>query len=214
MNKLYLFFFFSLNVIATPQIPDVLIYNGKEYEWNSYNPGRDYLINNGYNVPADAIETTANSGYYFLTYKIENDSLFLTDVSILIENLNTRSVFKEFFKNKKKVFMETFSNISLIGNGEKIENIKQGWSYVYHRHYLLFEFNNGVVKKGFDFSNRQLNRFKRKLFNKYKKTEAYKVAKEKEKENIESINADSTRKISTDQYLEMVILRLVKTLDL
>ena len=214
MNKLYLFFFFSLNVIATPQIPDVLIYNGKEYEWNSYNPGRDYLINNGYNVPTDALETTANSGCYFLTYEIENDSLFLIDVSILIENLNTRSVFKEFFKNKKKVFMGTFSNISLIGNGEKIENIKQGWSYVYHRRYLLFEFNNGVVKKGFDFSNRQLNRFKRKLFNQYRKTEDYKVNKEKEKENIESINADSTRKISIDQYLEMVISRLVKTLDL
>jgi hypothetical protein len=214
MNKLYFFLFFSLNVVATPQIPDILIYKGIKYEWNDYNPGHDYLNNIGFRVPSDAIETTANTGYYILTYEIENDSLFLIDVVILIEDLTTRSVFEEFFDNKRKIFMKSFSNICLIGNGETLESAKQGLSFVPHKRYLLFEFNSGILNNNFDFSNRQLNRFKRKLFNKFRKTDDYEIEKEKELAILEKINTSSFIKISIDQYLETNVLRFVKTLKL
>ena len=92
MKKLFLFtLFISLKVIATPQISDILIYNGKEYEWNSYNPGRDYLEKNNFKVPEDAIETTANTGYYILTFTIENDSVFVHQT---IRNSNIRNATK------------------------------------------------------------------------------------------------------------------------
>ena len=44
MKNLIIFIFFvSCKVFATPQIPDKLIYNGKEYEWNSFSPGHKYI---------------------------------------------------------------------------------------------------------------------------------------------------------------------------
>ena len=142
MKKLILFFLIiSFKVFATEQIPDILVYNGKKYEWRSYNPGRDYIKQFNFKVPEDAIETTANNGFYTFTYTIENDSLFLTDITILIlkaGNLNSRSVFKDFFKDKKKIIME-FSKIQTFPYGKQIEIKKSNWTDIYNKKYLVFE---------------------------------------------------------------------------
>ncbi|WP_269226630.1 hypothetical protein [Flavobacterium eburneipallidum] len=82
MKKIILFaLLISLKVFATEQIQDILIYNGKKYEWRNFNLGRDYIKKFNFKVHEDAIETTANYGFYTFTYTIENDSLFLTDIT-------------------------------------------------------------------------------------------------------------------------------------
>jgi len=44
MKKLIPFFLLiSLKVFATEQIPDILNYKEKKYEWKGYSPGQDYL---------------------------------------------------------------------------------------------------------------------------------------------------------------------------
>lgn len=215
MKKLILFFLIiSFKVFATEQIPDILVYNGKKYEWRSYNPGRDYIKQFNFKVPEDAIETTANNGFYTFTYTVENDSLFLTDITILIlkaGNLNSRSVFKDFFKDKKKIIME-FSKIQTFPYGKQIEIKKSNWTDIYNKKYLVFEFKDGRIEKKYDLNYKKFFKLKKKLFVKFKKTKEYSKAKTVEIENLENFNEFRPDKISMDEYLEIKIFGLIKTL--
>ena len=215
MKKLILFvLFISLKVFATEQIPDILVFKGKKYEWKSYNPGRDYIKQFNFKVPEDAIETTANYGFYTFTYTIENDSLFLTDITILIQkerSLDSKSVFKEFFKDKKKIIME-FSKIQTFPYGKQIEVTKSNWTDIHYKKYLVFEFKNGRIEKHHDLKYRKFLKLKKNLFLQFKKTQEYSKAKVSEIENLEDFNEFRPTEYSIDDYLEFKILGLIKTL--
>lgn len=216
MKKLILFaLLISLKAFATEQIPDILIYNGKKYEWRSFNPGRDYIKKFNFKVPEDAIETTANYGFYTFTYTIENDSLFLSDITILIKkegDLDSRSVFKDFFKDKEKIIME-YSKIQTFPYGKQIEVTKSNWTDIHYGNYLVFEFKNGRVEKNYDLNYKRFLKLKRNLFLKFKQTEKYTKSKETEIENLENFNDFRPEKFSMETYLEFKILGLIKTLE-
>lgn len=216
MKQLFLFIsLISIKVVATPQIPDILLYNGKKYEWNSYSPARDYLEKNGYKTPVDAIETTANTGFYNMTYSIENDSLFLTDITILTEknsNLDSRSIFKDFFQDRKKVFMQSYSKIQTLPYGKAIEVKESNLTETYYPNYLVLEFKNGIIEKEFDLDYNKFRKLKRNLFSQFKRTAEYTKLKKEEVENLEEFNEFKSKKMSMDNYLEFRILSLVKTL--
>lgn len=215
MKKLIPFFLLiSLKVFATEQIPDILNYKEKKYEWKGYSPGQDYLKKNNFKVPEDAIETTANYGFYTFTYTIENDSLFLTDITILVEkerSLYSRSVFKDFFKNKKKIVMD-YSKIQTFPYGELIEVTKSNWTDKHFTNYLIFEFKNGKVEKHYNLNYRSFLKLKKVLFSKFKKTAEYSNFLITEIENLEAFNEFRSTKISMESYLEFKILDLIKTL--
>jgi hypothetical protein len=205
----------SLKVFATEQIPTILIYNGKEYEWTNYNPARDYLKKYNFKVPEDAIETTANYGFYTFTYTIENDSLFLTDIEILVKKergLDSRTVFKEFFKDRKKILMDSYSKIITIPYGKEIEVTKSNWTDIHSSDYLVFEIKNGKVEKHYDLNYRSFLKLKRNLFLKFQQTEEYSKSKITEIENLEAFNEFRPEKFSMESYLEFKILGLIKTL--
>ncbi|MDX6180787.1 hypothetical protein SGQ44_01380 [Flavobacterium sp. Fl-77] len=216
MKKLILFaLIISLKVFATEQISDILIYNGKTYEWNNYNPARDYLETFNFKVPDDAIETTANYGYYIFTYTIENDSLFLTDIKILVKkekHLESRSVFEVFFKDKKKIIMDLYSKIQTIPYGKKIEVRKSNWTDIHYPNYLVLEFNNGKVEKHYDLNYKSFLKLKKKQFLKFKQTPEYPKSKLNEIKNLENFNEFRPKKSSIESYLEFKILGLIKTL--
>ena len=215
MKKLILFaLLISLKAFATEQIPDILIYNGKKYEWRSFNPGRDYIKKFNFKVPEDAIETTANYGFYTFTYTIENDSLFLSDITILIKKeggLDSRSVFKDFFKDKEKIIME-YSKIQTFPYGKQIEVTKSNWTDIHYANYLVFEFKNGRVDKNYDLNYKRFLKLKKNLFLKFKQTEEYSKSKVTEIENLENFNDFRPEKFSMENYLEFKILGLIKTL--
>ncbi|MEM0575825.1 hypothetical protein [Flavobacterium polysaccharolyticum] len=215
MNKLILFvLFITLKIFATEQIPDILIYNGKKYEWRSFNPGRNYIKKFNFKVPEDAIETTANYGFYNFTYTIENDSLFLTDITIIVKKekgLDSRSVFKDFFKDKEKIIME-YSKIQTLPYGKQIEVTKSNWTDIHFTKYLLFEFKNGRVEKNYDLEYKRFLKLKRDLFLKFKQTDEYSKYKVTEIENLENFNEFRPEKFSMKRYLEFKIIGLIKTL--
>lgn len=215
MKKIILFaLLISLDAFATEQIPDILMYNGKKYEWKSFNPGRDYIKKFNFKVPEDAIETTANYGFYTFTYTIENDSLFLTDITILVNNkkgLESRSVFKQFFKDQAKISMD-YSKIQTFPYGKQIEVTESNWTDIYFTNYHVFEFKNGKVEKHYDLNYRKFLKLKRSLFLKFKQTAEYSKSKITEVENLEAFNEFRPEKFSIETYLEFKILGLIKTL--
>ncbi|WP_288982360.1 hypothetical protein [uncultured Flavobacterium sp.] len=216
MKNLIIFIFFvSCKVFATPQIPDKLIYNGKEYEWNSFSPGHKYIEDKKNAKPKDAIETSANYGTYIMTYTIENDSLFLTDIEILIEKdgqIDDRSVFKDFFPAQSKIFMDFYSNIQTFPYGKEFYTTKNHWTDIYFENYLVFEFKNGRAEKSYDLSHRDLLKLKKKLFSRFKKTVEYDKAVIEQIDNLNSFNEFRQKKYKMDEYLKLIIFRLVKTL--
>ena len=216
MKKLILFsLLISLKVFATDQVLDILMYNGKKYEWKSFNPGRDYIKKFDFKVPKDAIETTANYGFYTFTYTIENDSLYLTDITILVRKergIDSRSVFKDFFKDKEKIIME-YSKIQTFPYEKQIDVTKSNWTDIHFTNYLLFEFKNGRVEKNYDLNYKRFLKLKKNLFLKFKQTEEYTKSKETEIENLENFNDFRPEKFSMETYLEFKILGLIKTLE-
>lgn len=216
-NLISFVLFITLNVFATEQIPDILIFEGKTYEWNTYSPANDYLKKYNFSVPEDAIQTTANIGYYLYTYTIENDSLFLTDIEILTlqdKSLIKRSVLLDFFEDESPILMNSFSKILTVPYGELVEITRRNWSEIHFSRYLVFEFKNGFVKKSYNLSYRKFLKLKRNLFSKFKKSGRYIEIKESEIENLKAFNEFRPKKFPMDSYLEFKIFELIDTIKL
>jgi len=209
--------------MTTPQIPDKLIYQGKEYEWNGFSPAYEYFKKNEFKPPKEALETSANYGIFIYTYSIIDDKLYLTDVEILIEEkvkygenyvpeLADKSVFDDYFPNSDKILMTEHSNIQVIPYGETVEVTKNGWTDIQNTNYLVFDFKDGKILSEFDLTYRKIGKLKKKQFKEFKKTELYKKALIDKKSDLEDFNYFRPNKYSMDEYLELIIFRLIKHL--
>lgn len=216
--------FFWLKVFATPQIPDVLIYNGKKYEWSGYSPAFKYFEEKNFQPPKEAVMTTANYSVFLMTYEIIDKKLFLVDVEILINqeskygtdsppDLVSKSVFKTYFPNQNKVLMDFYSNIQLIPYGKMVYVTKNNWTDVHFKDYLIFDIENGIVTTELNLNYKQFNRFKRQQFIKFKNTIEYQKAVVNEKDNLQEFNEFRPDQYSMDKYLEFVVLRLIHKLN-
>ncbi len=214
----------GFNVFATPQIPDILIYNGKEYEWSGNSPAFKYFEQNNFLPPEEAVITTGNYSVFIVTYEIVNQKLYLIDVEIIVEqeseygsdyppDLVNKSVFKVYFPNQKRILMDFYSNVQLIPYGEIIEVTKDNWTDIHWEDYLVFEIKGGIVTTELDLNYKQFKRFKKKQFRAFKKTTEYQKAIETERENLESFNEwYRPRDYTMNEYLESIIMRLIKQL--
>ncbi|MFN3556446.1 MAG: hypothetical protein ACK4VN_10815 [Bacteroidales bacterium] len=84
--RLITLFFLAISIccFATPQIPDLLFYNGEYQVWTGSSPGLMMFEEKGFQPPPEAIEATSLWRWFIMIYSIENDTLFLVDVDILI----------------------------------------------------------------------------------------------------------------------------------
>ena len=222
IQLLIILVFTSLEVIgSTPQIPDKLIYQETEYEWYGYSPAVDYFEKKNFKPPKEAIETTANYGVFLFTYSIEQDSLYLTDVEILVSigndngppDLGEKSVFKLYFPNTDKVLMENYSNIQVIPFGDQIKSTKKGWTTFHSENYLVFDFKNGAVINDLKLNYKQYQKLKKEQFQKFKRSNNYKTQIENTQEDLEHFNEFRPEKITMDEYLELHILDILDHLQ-
>jgi len=200
----------------TPQIPDKLIYKGKEYKWSGYSPAFKYFAEQGFKAPEEASRNTGNYSIFIMTYEIVDGKLFLIDVEIEIEKemeIIDKSVFKDYFPNQKRVLMDFHSNIQVIPYGEMIDVTKDDWTDVHFENYLVFEIENGIVNKEFDLTYKKFEKLKKRQFNKFKKTTEYKKAIKSEENDLKEFNYFRPNKFSIDEYLRLVILGLIKKLN-
>ncbi|MFC6998800.1 hypothetical protein [Rufibacter roseus] len=214
---------FSCKAFATEQIPDILLYNGKKYEWSGYSPAFKYFEDNNLKAPANAATTTALYRNLIMTYSIENDSLYLTDVEILVRNGERNdfnnppktvreSVFKDYFPEKSKVLMDFYNSIHTIPYGEVIRVTENNWTDIHHEKHLVFQIKNGHVVKKLDLDYKELLKFKKRQFNRFKKTKEYQLALQEEAKNLEEFNYFRPKKYSMDEYLQLVILEKVSNI--
>ncbi|TQI71177.1 hypothetical protein JM79_2104 [Gramella sp. Hel_I_59] len=200
-------------VSSTPQIPDILIYNGTDYDWNGYSPAVDLFEKRKFKAPEEAIETTANYGIFLFTYSILDDCLYLTDVKILISTekddipeLGEKSVFDLYFPNTDKVLMKNYSDIQVIPYGDQIKRDIKGRTFFYKKDYFVFDFENGIVIKTLELSFRKYQKLKNEQFQKLKNSSDYKKLVRKNRQNLIYFNEYNDQKFSMNEYLEMNIL--------
>lgn len=207
-------FLFSTYVFSTPQIPDILKFNGKEYELHYFSPAYKYFKEKGFTPPEEAVRTTANHGVFLFTYEIFDNQLYLTDVTILVEGedeftfMDSKSVFKNYFPNEDKVLMDV-NQIVVIPYGKDILTEKYGWSDLHYEKYLIFEFEKGYINKVLDLNHKQYLKESRKQFEKFKETANYRKLKNSReiKEELNNFNEFRPKKLhlTLDPYIESVI---------
>ncbi|WDO12836.1 hypothetical protein MH928_16115 [Flavobacterium sp. WW92] len=223
MKNLFLItlFLFASLIYATEQIPDVLKYNGKEYELRSFSPAHKYFQDRGFQPPKEAIQTTGNQKIFLFTYEIINEKLYLTDVEILLlepnkkypnmTDLNSKSIFKEYFPHEDKILMDV-SKITVIPYGDLIE--EDSWSDGYYKNYLIFEFKSGEITKKLDLSKQEYITESKKQFKLFKTTKEYKEVKKdiKAKKSVDFFNEFRPKKlqVNINQYIERHIFYKIK----
>ncbi|MCU4190268.1 hypothetical protein M9Q43_13975 [Flavobacterium sp. HXWNR29] len=219
-----LFLFFSCLIYSTPQIPDILKYNDREFELHHFSPAHKYFEDNGFIVPKEALETTANSNIFMFKYEIINEKLFLTDVKIFVEKKNEngilhfveKSVFKNYFPLEDKILMN-ISSVTVISYGETIYTEKYGWSDAHSENYLIFEFENGYVKKSLDLDYKKFKSESKKQFRKFKKSEEFLILVDSErmKEEVELYNEFRPKKLhlNAEKLIQKNIFYKIKQIE-
>jgi hypothetical protein len=158
MKKLFITGIFlvivSLEIYASEQDPDLLVYNGKEYEIGVY-PMETYFKVHPDKRPENTVTNSALDRGYRAKYEIINNELILIDIEIWISDIDIeaqrfnfywQSVLEKYFGNRIK--MNTFTGNIYLFNGEET-GVYRGFTPIYE-YYKILEIENGNFIKGYD----------------------------------------------------------------
>lgn len=203
---------------ATSQIPDYLIYKGKSYEWKGYSPGYNYIEKTGLPIPIEALETSANTRLIMLTYTIENNLLYLSDIEIFVDgeiidkelsirDLVHKSIFNYYFPNQEKILMDQYTEVKVAPNNIiTADNDEAHIDPVYEK-YLVFQTKNGKVEKSYEVDYRGLKKLRHKSFKELKKSSIYEKEKLERYDDYESLKEHYPKLTTIDKYLEHFIFK-------
>lgn len=201
---LIIFLFLGLKVFATAQIPDKIIYKGKEYSLNS-NPLEAYFEKNPDKRPTNGIMSTALWRGYIATFEVKDNQLILKDIEIEYKdstskehfNYKWRSVIEEVFQGQKDIKIDWLTGLLVIPHGKLVNYVPMGFGSTYKK-YILLEIDKGNLKREKRFNYKDYERFKEKQFQAFKQTEEYK-----------RIKADLQNDGSTDEFVDTFLRSFV-----
>jgi hypothetical protein len=196
--------FLGLNVFATAQYPDKIIYNGKEYSLQS-NPLEAYFEKNPDKRPQGGIMSTALWRGYIATFEVKDNQLFLKDIEIQYQdttskesyNYKWKSVINEVFPNQKEIKIEWLTGLLVIPHGKLVNYVHMGYGSTY-KNYILLEFDKGDLKKELNYKYKEYEKFKEIQFQAFKQTEEYK-----------KIKTDLQKDGSTDEFIDSFLKSFV-----
>ncbi|MDD2244889.1 MAG: hypothetical protein PHR13_09805 [Dysgonamonadaceae bacterium] len=175
--------FFWLNVFATAQESDQLIYNGKMYSLSS-NPLESYFEKYPDKRPRPEVMTSSLWRGYVATFEIRDSMLYVKDISVqYLDNsdkknrdVKWKSVLKEVFPKQKEIKVDWLTGLLVLPYGELVNYVHMGYGSTYEN-YILLEFNSGRLKNEKHFKYDEYERFKERQFQKFKQTDKYKKIK-------------------------------------
>jgi hypothetical protein len=178
LNIFILFILTNLTVFGTEQIPDKIIYNGKEYKLGN-NPLESYFEK--YPDKRPGAGSTALWRGYVATFEIKDNQLYLKDIEIQIwdtvdkHKTTMKSVLNELFPNQDLIKMDWMTGLLLIPYGEIVSYGYLGNAF---EHYIVLEIDKGELKKEKQFDYREYLEFTEKQILAIKETEEYEKIKE------------------------------------
>lgn len=167
--------FFIASALATAQIPDRLIYNGKKYMLHT-NPLEVYFEANPERRPEGESFSTALWRGYIADFEVENEVLYVNNVYVESYDGTDRvlkSVKAEVFPNQEKVKADWFTSLLVVPYGKMKNYVHMGYGSTYSKYYM-FEVSNGDITQLKQMNHRQYESFKDAQFRAFKTTDEYK----------------------------------------
>ena len=168
-----LFGVFSLKAYATPQIPDILIYDGKKYPIQA-----DFLDDYFKKFPErnpKPVGSSCSAAWrgYQSTYEVVGERIYLKDVVINPCASAPVSGLNKVVPGGKRLSVDWVSGLIQSGYGDNDEN-PYGLEFfdAYEKH-SIFEVEDGRVLEVKHFDNKGYRAFKKKQFEAFRKTAEY-----------------------------------------
>lgn len=167
-------------VLATAQQSDVLIIADKELNLNT-NPLEKQLETMEWKPPEEARIWSSNWRGYIATWKIENNQLYLKEVTIQVDDPDSdddidqvsKSILKTLFPSKDKIFADWYSGALIAPDGEMTNYVHMGYGSTYER-YQILRIKNGNVIEHLEMSQDEFTNYKNQKFKKFKETSKFK----------------------------------------
>lgn len=208
-----IFFLCALEIFATAQYPDKIIYNGKEYMLHS-NPLEPYFEKFPGKRPKSGVMSSALWRGYVATFEIADEKLVLKDIEIQVpkksgESFETewKSALSTVFPGNRKTVIDWFLGLLVIPNGEIVNYVHMGYGSTYEN-YILLEIAAGNFIKAKEFDYKEYEKFKEKQFEAFKKTEEYrKIVEElKKRDDYSAEFIDSFLKNFVTNYTSKILV--------
>ncbi len=178
MKKIFLIFLMTMcaiQVFATAQYPDILVYEGKEYELFT-NPMEPFFEEHSDLRPESTC--TALWRGYVAKFEIRDNQLVVSDILIL-ELINYKEVFTsiydKIFPEQKNVVVTWMTGILTLPCGELTNYVHMGYGSTYNA-YKLLQIENGKLVQTRDFTEDEYIQYRHLQYEAFKKTKTYKDA--------------------------------------
>lgn len=193
---------------ATAQYPDILIYEGKEYDLLT-NPMEPYFDKYPQWKPRSGAMSTALWRGYVATFEFRENRLFLKDIVVLKESREQdqskwKSAIDWVLWDDKELMIDWFTGILVLPVGKMKNYVHMGYGSTYSN-YILLELKSGMLVGKRTYNHKQYKEFKRKQFQAYKKTEDY-------KKRSAQMKKDGTSQDLIDSFLQNYIIKYTSEL--
>ena len=158
---------------ATPQIPDVLVYEGKEYPIHGGFLSDYFKRFPERNPKSDDESCSALWQGFRATFGEDKGRIYLNDIEINVCFGTPTSGLKKAVPNGERLYIDWVSDLCVSAYGKNDEDTYSIESREAYEKYSLFEIDKGRVVEVRHFDNKGYRLFKKKQFDAYKATKDY-----------------------------------------
>ena len=210
--KIMIFLFLALipaaKIFATAQMPDKLIYEGKEHALHT-NPLEEYFSKHEDKWPKPEGMITSLWRGYVATFEVKDGWLFVREINLYMghdrntDKMQWKNVIGDIFKDSKDRRLDWFSGLLVLPQGKVINYVHMGYASTFEN-YILLEISNGKILKEKKLSGEAYSIFKKKQFELFKQTDEYKKQVKELTENGKHSKAEAER------FLEIYVIEYSK----
>lgn len=172
----------TLNVFATAQASDKILYKGKEYCLHT-NPMEAFFEKHPDKKPEGGVMSTALWRGYVATFTITNQTMQLRDIEIQIRvekekskyPYEWKSVLNELVPKGETLTIDWLTGILVLPDGELMRYVHMGYGSTYEN-YILIEVKSGKVTGKRELGHKQYELLKAYQFAEYKNTDKYRAS--------------------------------------
>ena len=187
----------TVNLMATAQYPDKLIYKGKEYALHS-NPLEDYFDKYPDKRPKGGMMSSALWRGNVASFEFIDSQLYVKDIQIEVMDSSSKelyktkwkTVLKEVFPGYERIKTDWITGILVIPYGKLVNYVHMGYGSTYEK-YILLEIDKGDLKKEKKYNYKKYELFKDRQFEAFRKTEEY-----------QKLKTDLKKDGSTDEFVD------------
>jgi hypothetical protein len=165
-------------VLATAQVPDEIVIDGKSYALHT-NPLQSHLAAVGWKVPEDAGISSANWRGYVAFWEVVQNRLVLRDVIVRIagrKHDQTRSILASLFPEVEvPIVADWYTGALVIPDGRLTQYVHMGYGSSYER-YQVIRVRQGMVVEHQRLTAGEFDDYKTRKFEAFRQTEAFETA--------------------------------------